>query len=93
VTAVAIEPTAKTRGGWLIQVGALPAETEAKQRLEDAKSRANDLLGSADLSTERIEKDGKVLFRARFVGLEKGQAEIACKQLKRNAIPCMLLKN
>jgi D-alanyl-D-alanine carboxypeptidase len=93
VTAVAAEPGAKTRGGWLIQVGAVPDETEAKQRLEAAKSRAKDLLGSAGLSTERIEKGDKVLFRARFVGLEKNQAEAACKQLKRNAIPCMLLKN
>ena len=35
----------------------------------------------------------KVLFRARFAGLEKNQAEAACKHLKRSDIPCMLLKN
>ena len=83
----------KSRGAWLIQVGALPDESEAKQRLETAQSKAKDLLGRADSFTERTEKGDKVLFRARFAGLEKDQAEAACKHLKRSAIPCMLLKN
>jgi D-alanyl-D-alanine carboxypeptidase len=83
----------KSRGAWLIQVGALPDESEAKQRLETAQSKAKDLLGRADPFTERTEKGDKVLFRARFAGLEKDQAEAACKHLKRSAIPCMLLKN
>jgi len=86
-------PAAKPRGAWLIQVGALPDESEAKQRLETAQSKAKDLLGKADPFTERTEKGDKVLFRARFAGLEKDQAEAACKHLKRSAIPCMLLKN
>ena len=77
----------------MIQVGALPDEKEAKQRLETAQSKAKDLLGKADPFTERIEKADKVLFRARFAGLEKDQAEAACKHLKRSEIPCMLLKN
>jgi D-alanyl-D-alanine carboxypeptidase len=87
------EPVTKQRTGWLIQVGALPDETEAKQRLEDARSKAKTLLGKADPFTERTEKGDKVLYRARFAGLEKNQAEAACKHLKRSDIPCMLLKN
>jgi D-alanyl-D-alanine carboxypeptidase len=88
-----VEPAAKPRGGWLIQVGALPDEKEARQRLEAAQSKAKEMLGKADPFTERLEKGDKVLFRARFAGLEKGQAEAACKHLKRSDIPCMLLKN
>jgi hypothetical protein len=38
----AAEPVTKQRGGWLIQVGALPDETEARQRLENARSKAKD---------------------------------------------------
>ena len=38
-------------------------------------------------------KGDKPLYRARFAGLEKDQAENACKHLKRSEIPCMLLKN
>jgi len=88
--AAAAEPI-KPRSGWIIQVGALPDEKEAKQRLEAARSKAKNWLGQADPFTERIEKGDKVLFRARFAGLEKDQAEAACKHLKRSEIPCMLL--
>ena len=91
--AAAVEPAAKPRSGWLIQVGALPDEKEAKQRLEVAQSKARDWLAKADPFTERVEKGDKILFRARFIGLDKDQAEAACKHLKRNEIPCMLLKN
>jgi len=84
---------AKPRSGWLIQIGALPDENEARQRLETAQNMVKGLLGKADPFTERTEKGDKVLFRARFAGLEKNQAEAACKHLKRSAIPCMLLKN
>lgn len=87
------EPTAKPRSGWIIQIGALPEEKDAWQRLELARTKAKDLLGKADPFTERIEKGEKVLFRARFAGLEKNQAEAACKHLKRSDIPCMLVKN
>jgi D-alanyl-D-alanine carboxypeptidase len=92
VAPVNVEPAVKSRGGWLIQVGALPDEKEARQRLEAAQSKAKVLLGKADPFTERLEKGDKVLFRARFAGLEKGQAEAACKHLKRSDIPCILLK-
>src|SRR5262245_56883843 len=87
------EPVTRQRSGWLIQVGALPDETEGRQRLEAARSKAKALLGKADPFTERTETGDKVLYRARFAGLEKNQAEAACKHLKRSDIPCMLLKN
>jgi len=92
-SAVTVESTTKTRSGWIIQVGALPDEKEARQRLDSAQSKAKNLLGRADAFTERLEKGDKVLYRARFAGLEKDQAEAACKHLKRSEIPCMLLKN
>ena len=94
VTTVLPEPTAKPRGGgWMIQVGAFPEESEAKQRLTAAQEKAKDQLGQADPFTEKTTKGDKALFRARFAGLDKDQAETACKHLKRNEIPCMLLKN
>jgi D-alanyl-D-alanine carboxypeptidase len=88
------EPAAKPRsGGWMIQVGAFPEEKEAKQRLTAAQDRAKALLGHADPFTERVAKGDKSLYRARFAGLDKDQAETACKHLKRSEIPCILLKN
>ncbi len=94
VATSAAEPAAKPRsGGWMIQVGAFPDENEAKQRLVAAQDKAKDQLGRADPFTERVAKGDKSLYRARFAGLDKDQAETACKQLKRSEIPCMLLKN
>jgi D-alanyl-D-alanine carboxypeptidase len=84
---------ARANGGWMIQVGAFPDEGEAKQRLSAAQTKAKDQLGKADPFTERVEKNHKPFFRARFAGLEKGQAESACKNLKRSDIPCMVMKN
>ena len=77
----------------MIQVGAFPEEKEAKQRLTAAQSKAQEQLGRADPFTERVAKGDKALYRARFAGLDKEQAETACKHLKRSEIPCMLLKN
>jgi D-alanyl-D-alanine carboxypeptidase len=85
--------SAKPRGGWSIQVGAFDAEAEAKLRLNAAQSQAKDVLGQADPFTERVIKGDKTIYRARFAGLDKDQAETACKHLKRGEIPCMLLKN
>ena len=94
VTSVLPEPAAKpSGGGWMIQVGAFPEEAEAKQRLTAAQEKAKDQLGQADAFTEKTTKGDKALYRARFAGLDKDQAETACKHLKRNEIPCMLLKN
>jgi D-alanyl-D-alanine carboxypeptidase len=93
VTSSVPEPAAKPRGGWMIQVGAFDDEKEAKHRLVAAQSKANIQLAKADSFTERVNKGEKALYRARFAGLEKHQAEAACKHLKRSDIPCMLLKN
>ena len=84
---------AKSHGGWMIQVGAFDEESEAKDRLNDVKRKVESVLAHAEPFTERVAKGRKTLFRARFAGLEKDQAESACKNLKRSDIPCMLLKN
>jgi D-alanyl-D-alanine carboxypeptidase len=92
IPAAAPDPAAKPHSGWMIQVGAFDDEDEAKLRLAAAKAKARDQLGKADPFTERTKGD-KPLYRARFAGLDKPQAERACKYLKRSDIPCFLLKN
>lgn len=84
-------PSGKPRGGWMIQVGAFPEEKAAKERLTAAQSKAKAQLGEASPFTEKVAN--KDLYRARFAGLDKSQAETACKHLKRSEIPCMLLRN
>jgi D-alanyl-D-alanine carboxypeptidase len=83
----------QTHAGWIIQVGAFPAEGEAKQRLSSVQSRASKFLASADAFTETINKGESVWYRARFAGLGKEQAEAACNYLKHNDVDCMTIKN
>jgi D-alanyl-D-alanine carboxypeptidase len=79
-------------GGWAIQVGAFEDESEAKERLSSAQSRAGNLLGKANRYTERTTKGEKTYYRARFAGFDREGAQQACRQLKRNDIDCMAFK-
>jgi D-alanyl-D-alanine carboxypeptidase len=83
----------QAHSGWMIQVGAFPAEQEARQRLVNVKSKAASLLADADPFTETVRKGDSLLYRARFAGLDREEAEAACKYLKRNDVDCMTLKN
>ncbi len=86
-------PSSRPRlSGWMIQVGAFPNEGEAKERLKAARHAAKSLLSRADPFTEQVAKGATRLYRARFAGLDQRSAEAACKQLKRNDIVCMALK-
>ena len=92
----AIKPVAPAvaRTGWIIQVGALESESEAKQRIEVARSQARGMLSKADPFTEPVvAKDNRKLFRARFAGLERDQAEAVCRTLKRADISCITVRN
>ena len=88
-------PTAKPqhRPGWIIQVGAFPAEQAAKQRLSTVQSKASKMLGGAEGFTETVDKAGTTFYRARFAGLDKDKAEAACKYLKKNDVECVTIKN
>jgi D-alanyl-D-alanine carboxypeptidase len=87
------QPKAKARSGWIIQVGAFPEEAEARQRLTVVKDKASRLLASADPFTEPVKKGSTTLYRARFAGFDRKQAEAACKFLKRNDVDCLAIKN
>jgi D-alanyl-D-alanine carboxypeptidase len=89
----AIKPVA-AHTGWIIQVGALESESEARQRIDAARSQARGLLAKADPFTEPVVAKGdKKLFRARFAGLDRDQAEAVCRTLKRSDISCITVRN
>jgi D-alanyl-D-alanine carboxypeptidase len=92
-SAPAAAPQTQAHAGWIIQVGAFPAEGEAKQRLNSVQSKASKFLASADAFTETVSKGDSKLYRARFAGLGKEQAEAACNFLKHNDVDCMTIKN
>jgi D-alanyl-D-alanine carboxypeptidase len=89
--ASAVKPQHKP--GWMIQVGAYPAEQAAKQRLSAVQSKASKMLTGAEAFTETIDKGGTTYYRARFAGLDKDKAEAACKYLKKNDVECVTIKN
>jgi D-alanyl-D-alanine carboxypeptidase len=99
IEATKIEPApAPTRSlqahsGWIVQIGAYASASEAKQHLDVAQSKAKTLLGRADPFTETVTKGDKTLYRARFAGLEKDQAEATCRELRRSDMACMTVKN
>jgi D-alanyl-D-alanine carboxypeptidase len=89
----AIKPEA-THTGWIIQVGALESESEARQRIDAARSQAHGLLNKADPFTEPVVAKGeRKLFRARFAGLDRDQAEAVCRTLKHSDISCITVRN
>jgi D-alanyl-D-alanine carboxypeptidase len=80
-------------GSWIIQVGALESEADAKSRLNEARDHARGVLGKAEPFTETVAKGARQLYRARFAGfVDKDKAEAACKTLKRSEISCFAMK-
>jgi D-alanyl-D-alanine carboxypeptidase len=80
-------------GSWIIQVGALESEAEAKSRLNEARDHARTILSKAEPFTEPVAKGDRQLYRARFAGfVDKDKAEAVCKALKRSDVPCFAMK-
>ena len=50
-------------------------------------------LNKADPFTEPVVSKDRTLFRARFAGLDRDQAEAVCRTLKRADISCMTVRN
>ena len=85
---------ASVHTGWIVQVGALESESEALARIEAARGQAKGLLAKAEPFTEPVVAKGeRKLFRARFAGLDRDQAEAVCKTLKRSDISCITVRN
>jgi D-alanyl-D-alanine carboxypeptidase len=80
--------------GWMIQVGAFDVEREARDRLNAVQAKVGPKLKHANPFTEAVVAGDKTFYRARFAGIQqKDEAEAICKQLKRNDIACMTIKN
>jgi cell division septation protein DedD len=85
---------AVTHTGWIVQVGALEEESEARARIDLARKQARGLLDKADSFTEPVVfQDNRKLFRARFAGFDQDQAEEVCRTLKRADISCIIVPN
>jgi D-alanyl-D-alanine carboxypeptidase len=82
-------PALATAGKWIIQLGATDDEAKAKDILARARAKASGPLADASGFTEKVEKGGSTLFRARFAGFEESRdAQNACARLKRDGFAC-----
>ena len=70
------------------------AKAKPSSAIDLARTKASALLGKADPFTEPVvAKDNRTLYRARFAGLERDQAEAVCRTLKRADISCITVRN
>lgn len=87
------EPAARQasapKGGWVIQVGSVASEKDARVLLEKTSGKASGLLASAEPFTEQFVKGGTTYIRARFGGFSsQSQATNTCAALKKRSISC-----
>ncbi len=57
------------------------------------QSKAAKLLAGPIRSPKQSIRVASTFYRARFAGLDKDQAEAACKFLKRNDVECVAIRN
>ncbi|MGV6874916.1 D-alanyl-D-alanine carboxypeptidase [Pseudochelatococcus sp. B33] len=79
--------------GWVIQLGASADEDKALHLLQQARTRARDLLENASPFTEKVVRGNVTLFRARFSGFDPEGAQAACKSLKRSGFDCFATRS
>jgi len=81
--------SAKSTGGWAIQIGSLPTSDQAQAMLAKAAAQAGSTLNAVTAHTETFQKNSTVFYRARFVGFEtKTAAWNACAILKKKNFGC-----
>lgn len=84
-----VRPSAAPKSGWVIQVGSVGSEAEARALLDKTSGKAAQLLASAEPFTERFQKGGTTYIRARFGGFaSQSTATKTCAALKKKSISC-----
>ena len=85
------EALSAVEGAWGIQVGAYESVTAAEIAMRRASTRAPVLKDAKATLAPRTDGRG-TLYRARFLGLYKNDAERACKALRAAPIPCTVIR-
>ena len=74
----------------LVNMGWKPAEAEA--RLQEVRQTAGSMLAGAINLTEPVAQGSRMLYRARFAGLEAGPAAATCSALRRQRVDCFVTR-
>jgi D-alanyl-D-alanine carboxypeptidase (penicillin-binding protein 5/6) len=78
-------------GGWYVQVGAFPEESDAEDRLKQVLKKYGKQFKGADGRVQKAASGGH--WRARFHGLDAEEAKAACKALDAKKEPCLAVKS
>jgi D-alanyl-D-alanine carboxypeptidase len=90
-TASASARSAKSKSGYVIQLGASDSEDKAKQILDKARAKNRTVLASSSAFTETVKKGDATLYRARFGGFaDNNNANAACGALKKSGFNCFV---
>ena len=89
---VSTRPAAAAQG-YMIQIGATDAAPKAQDLIDRAKATGSGALRAAVPFTEKVNREGSTMYRARFAGLTETQADAACKTLKRSGLACFTTRN
>jgi len=82
-----------TVGGFQVQVGAYQSADEAQRQLALVAKRASSLVDGHAAVTQQVKLDGKLYYRARYVGFDAHAAAAhACTELKRLEVDCFVHK-
>lgn len=73
-----------------IQIGTAQTEADAKRLLSSARDKVGTSLFAANMQTEKVTVNGKILWRARFNLSDESTAHDACKTLKKNKMACFV---
>lgn len=89
VSTASIKTPSEAHSGWVIQVGSVASEKDARALLDKTSGKASGLLASAEPFTEQFVKGGTTYIRARFGGFSsQSQATSTCAALKKRSISC-----
>jgi D-alanyl-D-alanine carboxypeptidase len=92
LTSGTVDTAGLTNGTWIVQIGAGPSEDSARSMLSDAAGKVGGL-GDFRSYVERFEKNGKVFYRARFVGFgDRDGATAMCNRLKDAKMSCLAMQ-
>jgi D-alanyl-D-alanine carboxypeptidase len=83
-------PARPLTAGFEVQIGAFNSTLEAERALALARGAAGVLLEAHASRTVPIEKDNRLLYRARFSGFNADVATATCLALRRQRIECFV---
>jgi D-alanyl-D-alanine carboxypeptidase len=89
----AVETGRPARAGWMIQIGAAENPEKANLLLARARDQLQGFPTQPRAFTEKVQRGGETLYRARFAGMEAQSAETACRTLKRSGFDCFTTRN